>query len=360
MPTGFIDSHTTPTSPAEDCGHSWSRLDISALYKAVQFYYKHSLAPSTRELYTYGIQRYLQFCNLINHPPLPTSEQTLLLFTTHLALQHLSTSTIQTYLSAVRYLHLSTNHLTAYTTQLTPRVQQVLRGIKRHQAGASPAIQRLPITIDIMHQIKTVLQQQPNSYHNILMWATCYLAFFGFLLCNEFTVPSQRSYDPAAHLSYSDIAVDDCDNPSLVVIYIKKSKTDPYRRGTSITLGATRNEICLVKALMLYLARRGSQAGPLFICENQQFLTQQAFRSHLMKLLQDLNLDPSCYNTYSFRIGAATSAEAAGLTESQIKSLGRLRSNAYRCYIKPTHSQLATFSTLLVSQGQKNTKEEQS
>ena len=91
---------------------------------------------------------------------------------------------------------------------------------------------------------------------------------------------------------------------------------DPFRRGTSITLGATRNEICPVKALMLYLARWGSQAGPLFICENQQFLTQQAFRSHLMKLLQDLNLDPSCYNTHTFRIGAATSAEAAGLTES--------------------------------------------
>ena len=154
-----------------------------------------------------------------------------------------------------------------------------------------------------MHQIKAVLQQQPNSYHNILMWATCCLAFFGFLRCNEFTVPSQRSYDSAAHLSYSDIAVDDCDNPSLVVIYIKKSKTDPFHRGTSITLGATRNAICPVKALMLYLARRGSQAGPLFICKNQQFLTQQAFRSHLTKLLQDLNLDPSCYNTHRFRIG---------------------------------------------------------
>ena len=55
-----------------------------------------------------------------------------------------------------------------------------------------PAVQRLPITIDIMHQIKSVLQQQPNSYHNILMWATCCLAFFGFLRCNEFTLPSHK------------------------------------------------------------------------------------------------------------------------------------------------------------------------
>ena len=75
LPTGYINSHTTLTSPAEDCGHSWSRLDISALYKAVQLYYKHSLAPCTRELYTYGIQCYLQFCNLISHPTLPAQNE---------------------------------------------------------------------------------------------------------------------------------------------------------------------------------------------------------------------------------------------------------------------------------------------
>ena len=109
------------------------------------------------------------------------------------------------------------------------------------------------------------------------MWAACCLAFFGFLRCNEFTIPSQRNYDPAGHFSYSDIAVDDCDNPSLVVIYIKKSKTDPFHRGTSITLGATRHEICPVKALMLYLARRGSQAGPPFHLQKPTILYTTGF-----------------------------------------------------------------------------------
>ena len=168
-----------------------------------------------------------------------------------------------------------------------------------------------------MHHIKRLLQQQSYSYHNILMWAACSLAFFGFLCCNEFTVPSQTSYGPATHLSYNDITMNDC--PCLVVIFIKKSKADPFCRGTTITLGATQDMLCPVKALIPYLARRGSQAGPLFICENQHFLTQQVFQSHLMKLLQDLNLDSSCYNTHSFRIGAATSVEAAGLIiESKI------------------------------------------
>ena len=101
------------------------------------------------------------------------------------------------------------------------------------------------------NQTTTNFNTQPHSYYNILMWATCCLAFFGFLHCNEFTVPAQRSYDPSVHLSYSDIAVDDCDNPSIIVVDIKKSKTDSFRRGTgtSITLGTTQDEIFPVKAI---------------------------------------------------------------------------------------------------------------
>ena len=186
------------------------------------------------------------------------------------------------------------------------------------------------------------------------MWAACCLAFFGFLRCSEFTVPSQVGYNPAIHLSFSDIAVDDYNNPSTVVVSIKQSKTDPLGKGTTITLGATQNTLCPIKALLPYLARRGSQPGPLFICENQHFLTQSAFRSHLMTLLDELGLDASCYNTHSFRIGAATSAESAGLSESQIKTMGRWKSDAYRRYIKPTHAQLAAFSKLLLPKDTKH------
>ena len=134
--------------------------------------------------------------------------------------------------------------------------------IKRQQACVSPPPHRLPITTDIMHRIKETLLQQPHSYHSILMWTVCCLAFFGFLRCNEFTVPSQVSYEPTMHLSYSDISVDKCDNPSVVVVYIKRSKTDPLCRESSITLGTTQDALCPVKALMPYLATWGSQAGP--------------------------------------------------------------------------------------------------
>ena len=136
----------------------------------------------------------------------------------------------------------------------------------RHQTTTGLCVsppRRLPITTEIMHQIKETLLQHPHSYHSILMWAACCLAFFGFLRCNKFTVPLQASYDPTMHLSYTDISVDKRDNPSVVVVYIKRSKTDPFCRGTCITLGATHDALFPVKALIPYLARQGSQAGPL-------------------------------------------------------------------------------------------------
>jgi len=69
-----------------------------------------------------------------------------------------------------------------------------------------------------------------------------------------------------------------------------------------------------------------------------------------MSILKEVGLDTIHYNTHSFRIGVATSAKSAGLTESQIKSMSHWKSDAYCHYIKPSSSQLASFSNLLVSQ----------
>lgn len=40
------------------------------------------------------------------------------------------------------------------------------------------------------------------------------------------------------------------------------------------------------------------------------------------------------YQTHSFRIGAATTAVARGFTELQIQHIGRLKSNAFKKYIR--------------------------
>ena len=182
-----------------------------------------------------------------------------------------------------------------------------------------------------------------------MLWAACCLAFFGFLRVSEFTIPSTAAYDPTCHLSLKDIAVDNRDNPHLLQVAIKQSKTDPFRRGVNIYLGATDCAICPVKAILAYLAMRSDQAGPLFITQKGRGLTCQVFSSALDSLLSKLKLDCKQYNTHSFRIGAATSATQARIPDSHIKLLGRWKSGAYQRYIKTPPTELAKLSKKLVS-----------
>ena len=162
-------------------------MDISTLQSAVRFYHQQSLTASTHKLYNTGIHRYLTFCQGITHTPMLTSELTLLLFVPHLAQSHLSYSTIRVYLFVVRHLYLTTVLLDTFSAQSTPRLAQVLQRIKRYQACTTSPTIHLPITIQIMHNIKATLAQSHTEYQNIMMWAACCVAFFGCLCCSEFT-----------------------------------------------------------------------------------------------------------------------------------------------------------------------------
>ena len=163
------------------------------------------------------------------------------------------------------------------------------------------------------------------------------------------TVPSDASYDPGAHLSFNDIAVDDPLAPRVLKVSIKQSKTDPFRRGVDLFMGRTGTEVCPVKALLGYLVVRGNQAGPLFSFQDGRLLTRQRFVEEVRKALQLAGFDQSKYCGHSFRIGAATTAAGRGMEDSVIKTLGRWRSLAYLEYVRIPRDQLAQYSRLLAS-----------
>ena len=81
-------------------------------------------------------------------------------------------------------------------------------------------------TLQIKQSINNLFIKQPQSY--------CYLAFFSFLRVNKFTISSDTNYDKECHLSLADVSVDDCNNPQLLRVKIKQSKTDPFQRGVDL------------------------------------------------------------------------------------------------------------------------------
>ena len=114
-------------------------------------------------------------------------------------------------------------------------------------------------------------------------------------------------------------------------------------------LSRTDQPVCPVTALLPYLAVRGPKPGPLFLMKNQQYLTPPMFRSSLFRILEGIGIPTQQYNTHSFRIGAATSAKAAGISDLHIQMLGRWQSDAYQRYIKTPPEDLAKFSKILAN-----------
>ena len=181
-----------------------------------------------------------------------------------------------------------------------------------------------------------------------MLWGACCLAYFGFLRSSEFTAPSQTFFDPCTHLSLADVAVNSRSSPKLMSVTIKHSKTDQLQQDHNIYLGRTDHSICPVDAMTSYLAVRGNTPGALFVKKNGVPLAHSLFSAELDDLLCKLHLNHDEFNTHSFRIGAATTAKDAGVSDSHIKRLGRWRSNVYQSYIRTSPLQLAKLSKQLI------------
>jgi len=172
--------------------------------------------------------------------------------------------------------------------------------------------------------------------------------FFGFLRCGEVEISSDASYDPQVNLSLEDIRIDSHVRPSFVEINIKASKMDPFQQGVRVYLGATTRDICLVTAILHYLALRGTGPGPLFKFRDGKGLTWERFISAMKAALSSGGVNTSSYTGHSFRIGAATTAAKVGIQDSLIRMLGRWESSAYLLYIRTPRSALqAVAGTLL-------------
>ena len=180
-----------------------------------------------------------------------------------------------------------------------------------------------------------------------MLWAACCTCFYGFLRSGEVTVSSSEEYDPEYHLSEGDVALDSQSVPSVVRVHIKASKTDPFRQGVYIYVGKTGNDLCPVAAVTAYLAVRGRAPGPFFHFATGSPLSRELLVKHVRVALAQTEVDVGKYSGHSFRIGAATTAAAAGLEDSLIKTLGRWQSSAYQLYLKIPRENLASISKKL-------------
>ncbi|KAL5493855.1 hypothetical protein EMCRGX_G015089 [Ephydatia muelleri] len=125
-----------------------------------------------------------------------------------------------------------------------PYLEYVLKGFRKLAAGKSRP--RLPITPSILSKMRETWSKIPKRKNAAMLWAASCMCFFGFLHSGEIVVPSDTSYDPAVHLSYGDVRTDSIENPTCITVAVKASKTDPFRKGVVIHIGATKTQLCPV------------------------------------------------------------------------------------------------------------------
>lgn len=316
----------------------------------VHFYFREGLAASTRKTYEAGRKKFNQFCAELNiSNPLPVNQQTLCYYVAYLAKCNLSPATIKVYLSALRHYHIASDVPEPDRAKMQ-KLKIVSNGVTRVSALKTKETRtRLPITPDILRQIYRLWQPNRHEYETILMWAASTLCFFGFFRMGELTIPNDKAYDGSIHLSPGDIATDSHTNPTMLQVHLKTSKTDRDRKGATVIVGRTKDQLCPVSAVLAYLAIRGTTPGPLFQLENGIPLTKTRFILKFREALTQIGIDASKYAGHSFRIGAATTAAQHGIEDSVIQKMGRWRSTAYLSYIQPPRDFLTKVSGILSS-----------
>jgi hypothetical protein len=297
-----------------------------------------AISDRTRTGYDTGYHTYLRFLALnnvhwISFPPI--SEAILILFVAHcfsvLCLQY---STIKSYLCGVRFAYISRglqNPFTATDGGHLQSLQTILKSVQKH--CQRPIKHRYPITSTVLKSMYDSLQGGLfTPYTDLLMQTVCSTAFFGFLRCGEFTCSS--SFNPLVNLCIGDISFAE----DHVILTLKASKTDPFRKGVSIRLFSTLSTVNPYSLLIRYYQIRISAGAvptdPLFVTQTGSPLDRRTFITLLKSVLQHIGLDSDCYNGHSFRIGAASSCAAVRIEDHLIKTLGRWTSDCYYRYIR--------------------------
>ena len=122
---------------------------------------------------------------------------------------------------------------------------------------------------------------------------------------------------------------------AIATIVITDCKHNSSRRPFSVVLDrATGPEFCPVHYLQRYCSMRGLTPGALFSFSDGSPVKTSHFTQQLLQALKFCGLDSSQYKAHSFRIGAPSSAADNGLSDAQIRHLGRWKSDAFKLYIR--------------------------
>jgi hypothetical protein len=192
---------------------------------------------------------------------------------------------------------------------------------------------RLPITLPILEMLLNAAPNIQGSRYQVCQFkAMCSLAFFGFLRIGEMTATTNAGCQP---LQLHQISYVYGSSKHVVGFTLTFLDFKHHYNQRPFTLSLQRQHSCCPIALLLdYLPLRGNQPGAIFITQQGNPVTREVFAARLSEAIKFCGLNPTRYKSHSFRIGAASYAAEKGMSDAQIRTLGRWKSNAFQKYIR--------------------------
>lgn len=304
---------------------TYLNLDASKIVMA-------SLDHKTKSAYWNIWRKFTEFCSTYGvQSSFPVSVVLLLNFLTSLFHLGYQPSTIASHVSAIAFIHKIQGFPDPTTSFL---VRQFLKGAKKLNGSASDM--RLPITTNILRSIILALPKAVMLYsQRSLLRAIFLLSFNAFLRMGEICV--KYGYSSSLVIQREDLSfIYEAGSVVGIRITIRNYKNNIKQLPMTLIVPLNRaSEICCpVRALQNYLCEYKHTTGPLFQFQNGCPVSYSFVAEKLQTVIAFLGLDHNRYKPHSFRIGAATSAYCQGLSEDDIKRMGRWESNAVRRYIR--------------------------
>lgn len=290
-----------------------------------------SLSAATRRIYQRSWVIFAEFYQRYYDTVLviPVSSSCLALFISYLCAKGMAPATINSYLSAIAYVHKLRGFSDPSKTFLIEKLRVAI-------GRRSKADVRLPISKPLLHQLVHALTYTASSaYQRSLYTSMFMIAFYGFFRLGELTCKQASLKDKV--VNYDNITFVKHNNLiHSVNIVITRFKHNTNNRPFTIIIERQPDaQYCPVQCLISYLRLRGHRSGPLFAFANLDPVTITQFNCQLHRALAFCGLDTARYKSHSFRIGAACHAAERGFTDAQIRTLGRWKSDAFKDYIRP-------------------------
>lgn len=158
-----------------------------------------------------------------------------------------SFATVLLDLAAVRHFHITTGAADPLAGR--PRLDLIFRGMRR-TLGDRQGKARLRITAEVLARLTAAIQADsvllpPDTAMLTVAFTS---AFFGFLRVSEFTTAQSSFADSHTVFFGRDISL----TSTSLRLYIKSSKTNPFRNGNRVVIGNCPAPISAVKTMRKY------------------------------------------------------------------------------------------------------------